>query len=129
VIHREMAAEIGPLPYSSYAAMPAAFAAEPGMLQAVARANIEALAWIRSVSGADVWDAIRPSFPDDDDELMRRAVERYHRLGLWHSDATLPRASFDKLAGMLQRGDLIRRIAPYELCCDDRPTRTATEPV
>jgi hypothetical protein len=50
-------------------------------------------------------------------------------LGLWHSDATLPRASFDKLAGMLQRGDLIRRIAPYELCCDDRPTRTATEPV
>jgi NitT/TauT family transport system substrate-binding protein len=125
VIHREMAIEIGPLPYSSYSVTPDRATKEPGLLEAVARANVDALAWIQSVSGSDVWDAIRPAFTGEDATLMRRAVERYHRLGLWHSDATLPRASFDTLATMLQRGDLIRRIAPYEVCCNDQPTRTA----
>ncbi|MFN8557860.1 MAG: ABC transporter substrate-binding protein [Dehalococcoidia bacterium] len=125
VIHREMANETGPLPYSSYCARPELFSTAPDLLQAVARANIDALAWIRSVSGTAVWEAIRPSFPDDDPAIMQRAVERYHRLGVWHSDATIPHASFAKLADMLHRGDLISRVAPYDVCCDDAPTRAA----
>jgi hypothetical protein len=57
-------------------------------------------------------------------DVHRRAVERYHRLGVWSSDATLPHASFDRLADLMQPGGLIRRVAPYEACCDDTLTRT-----
>jgi hypothetical protein len=42
---------------------------------------------------------------------------------VWASDATLSRESFDALASTLQRGGLIRRIAPYERVCDDRAAR------
>ena len=64
-------------------------------------------------------------FADADAAVYRRAVERYHRLGVWSSDATLPYASFDRLADLMQRGGLIQRVAPYEACCDDTLTRAA----
>jgi len=56
---------------------------------------------------------------------LSRAVQRYQRLGVWSSDATLPRSAYDRLAERLRRGGLIVRVAPYELICDDRFARRA----
>jgi ABC-type nitrate/sulfonate/bicarbonate transport system substrate-binding protein len=123
VILREMAHEAGPLPYSSYCARPDVIEREPEVIAALARAHVEALRWMASVSGATIWETIRPSFPDGDPAVYRRAVERYRRLGTWSADATLPREAFDRLAVALQRGGLIARIAPYELVCRDEITR------
>jgi NitT/TauT family transport system substrate-binding protein len=123
VIVREMAAEAGPIPYSSYSARRAVLDGQAEALAAFIRAHVAALAWMRAASGSEIWETIAPSFPDADASVYRRAVERYHRLGAWSSDATLPRASFDRLADLMQRGGLIERVAPYEACCDDSLTR------
>jgi NitT/TauT family transport system substrate-binding protein len=124
VIVREMAREAGPLPYSSYSAHRSVLRDQADAVRALIRAHLAALAWMRGVSGAEIWDTIAPAFPEAEDAaIYQRAVERYHRLGVWSSDATLPRASFDRLADLLQRGGLIRRVAPYEACCDDSLTR------
>jgi NitT/TauT family transport system substrate-binding protein len=118
-----MAAEAGPIPYSSYSARRAVLDTQAEALSAMIRAHVAALAWMRSVSGAEIWDTLAPSFPDADAAVYRRAVERYHRLGVWSSDATIPHASFDRLASLMERGGLIRRVAPYAACCDDTLTR------
>ncbi len=123
VIVAEMAREAGPIPYSSYSARREVLDSKPDALAALIRAHVAALAWMRSASGAEIWETIAPSFADADTAIFRRAVERYHRLEVWSSDATLPRASFDRLAGLMQRGGLIQRMAPYEACCDDSLTR------
>jgi NitT/TauT family transport system substrate-binding protein len=120
-----MAREAGPIPYSSYSARRAVLDAQPEALTALIRAHAAGLEWMRGASGAEIWETIAPSFPDADGPIYRRAVERYHRLGVWSSDATLPRTSFDRLADLVQRGGLIQRAAPYEACCDDTLTRAA----
>ena len=122
-IVREMAAEAGPIPYSSYSARRVVLDSQAEAVRALIRAHASALAWMRAATGAEIWETIAPSFPDADAEVYRRAVERYHRLGVWSSDATLPRSSFDRLADLMQRGGLIQRVAPYEACCDDSLTR------
>jgi NitT/TauT family transport system substrate-binding protein len=123
-IVREMAREAGPIPYSSYSATRAVLDQQADAVRALVRAHVATLEWMRGASGAEIWETIAPSFADVDDPTPhRRAVERYHRLGVWSSDATLPRASFDRLADLLHRGGLIQRVAPYELCCDDILTR------
>jgi len=119
----EMAHEAGPIPYSSYSARRAVLDTQAEALGALIRAHVSALAWMRAASGAEIWETIAPSFPDADAAVYRRAVERYHRLGVWSSDATLPHASFDRLADLMRRGGLIQRVAPYEACCDDSLTR------
>jgi NitT/TauT family transport system substrate-binding protein len=124
VVVREMARELGPLPYSSYCARPALLNEQPETLRALVRAHVAALDWMRAASGAEIWAAIRPAFPGADDEVYARAVERYRRLGVWSSDATLPWASYDRLADLLHRGGLISRVAPYELVCNDAITRS-----
>jgi NitT/TauT family transport system substrate-binding protein len=124
VIVREMAREAGPIPYSSYAARRSLLDEQAEPLSALIRAHAAGLAWMRGASGAEIWDTIQPSFPDVDSTIYRRAVERYQRLEAWSSDATLPRASFDRLADLMQRGGLIERVAPYEACCDDQLTRS-----
>lgn len=123
IVLREMASEVGPLPYSSYAARPAYLERAPAAITALVRAHVAALAWMGSVDGAEIWAAIRPSFPDADPEVYGRAVGRYRRLGVWGSDATLPRASYERLADLLRRGGLIARVAPYGLVCRDDLTR------
>lgn len=123
VVVREMAREAGPIPYSSYSARRSVLDGQADALTALIRAHVAALAWMRAATGAEIWDTIAPSFPDADRAVYQRAVERYHRLGVWSSDATLPRAGFERLAELLRRGGLIARVAPYEACCDDRLTR------
>ena len=122
-IVREMAAEAGPIPYSSYSARRTVLDTQAEAVSALIRAHVATLDWMRQATGAEIWDTIAPSFADADAEVYRRAVERYHRLGVWSSDATLPRASFDRLADLMHRGGLIQRVAPYEACCDDTLTR------
>jgi NitT/TauT family transport system substrate-binding protein len=122
-IVREMAAEAGPIPYSSYSARHVILNEKADAISAFIRAHVAALAWMRAASGAEIWETIAPAFPDADPPIYQRAVERYHRLEAWSSDATLPRASFDRLAALLHQGGLIQRIAPYEACCDDTLTR------
>jgi NitT/TauT family transport system substrate-binding protein len=124
VVVREMAREAGPIPYSSYSARRAVLDGKPEALAALVRAHAAGLAWMRAATGAEIWETIAPSFADADATVYRRAVERYHGLGVWSSDATLPRASFDRLADLMQRGGLIQRVAPYEACCDDSLTRS-----
>ena len=119
----ELAREAGPIPYSSYSARRVVLDTQAEAIGALIRAHAAALAWMQSVSGAEIWETIAPSFPDADAAVYRRAVERYHRLGVWSSDATLPHASFDRLADLMQRGGLIQRVAPYDACCDDTLTR------
>jgi NitT/TauT family transport system substrate-binding protein len=128
VIVAEMAAEAGPIPYSSYSARRTVLDTKADAISAMIRAHAAALAWMRAASGAEIWDTIAPSFPDADATIYRRAVERYHRLEVWTSDATLPRASFDRLADLMRRGGLIERVAPYEACCDDTLTRAVLAP-
>lgn len=122
---REMASEVGPIPYSSYCARPDVFERQPELVSAFVRAHLAAQRWMRSVGGAEIWAAIRPSFPEADDDTYRRAVERYQRLAVWRSDASLPRAGYDRLADLLRRGGLISQIAPYELVVRDELTRAA----
>lgn len=127
VILREMARELGPLPYSSYCARPAYLEQQPEAIRALVRAHVAALGWMRTASGAEIWETIRPAFPGADAEVFELAVERYRRLGVWSADATLPRASYERLAELLRRGGLISRVAPYELVCRDALTRAVTE--
>jgi NitT/TauT family transport system substrate-binding protein len=119
----EMAKEAGPIPYSSYSARRTVLDTQGEALGALIRAHVAALAWMRAATGAEIWETIAPSFADADATVYRRAVERYHRLGVWSSDATLPRASFDRLADLMRRGGLVERVAPYEACCDDGLTQ------
>ena len=119
VILRLMAQEVGSLPYSSYCARADFLDRTEDAIAGVVRAHIGALNWMRSASGAEIWETIRPAFADGDPEILRRAVDRYQQLGVWSSDATLPRAAYDRLAELLHKGGLISRIAPYELVCRD----------
>jgi NitT/TauT family transport system substrate-binding protein len=119
----EMAREAGPIPYSSYSARRTVLETQSEALGALIRAHVAALARMRAATGAEIWETIAPSFADADATVYRRAVERYHRLGVWSSDATLPRSSFERLADLMRRGGLIERVAPYEACCDDSLTQ------
>jgi len=123
VLLREMARVAGPIPYSSYCTRLQVLNEQTELIAAVVRAHMAALRWMRTASGAEIWEVIEPSFPGGEPEIMPRAVEHLRLLGTWTSDATLPRHAFDRLAELLRRGGLITRIAPYELVCDDRVVR------
>ena len=122
---RASAQELGPVPFSSYCADRGYMTREPAVIAAIARANANALRWMRSVDGDAIWEAIRPSFADGDAAVLARAVGRIHADGAWSSPSTLPPDSFNRLAGPLHAGGLISRVAPYDRVIDDTAARAA----
>lgn len=117
VFLRSLGEATGNIPYSSYAVQPDVLDREAEMIDAVFRGHAAALDWMGTVDGAAIWDVIRPAFPDAHDEIFRRAVERYQRLGTWSSSPTLDRDTYQRLAELLQRGGLISSIAPFKTVC------------
>jgi NitT/TauT family transport system substrate-binding protein len=124
VLLRTMADDAGPLPYSSYYCE-AGFLGNGDALRGFVRTHVRALQWMRQHGPDEIWTLIAPDFSDGDAALLSAAVSRYHGLGTWGSDATIPRSSYSRLADALSRGGLIRRIPPYELVCNDLLAREA----
>ncbi len=73
-----------------------------GQDEALLRAHVAAPQCMRGASGGEIWDTIAPSFHEAaEPAAYQRAVERYHRLGVSSSDATLPRTGYDRPAHLM----------------------------
>jgi ABC-type nitrate/sulfonate/bicarbonate transport system substrate-binding protein len=122
---RAMAKEAGPLPYSSYYCSSELLRREVETVRSVARGNAAATKWMRSHTGDEIWEMIRPAFAEGDEVLLRAATAHYRALGVWGSDTTLPVESYEGLANALHGGGLITRVAPYRTIIQDEAAREA----
>ena len=62
-------------------------------------------------------------FPDVPQDLLRSALERYHRAGLWSRTTAVSKAGFERLAYSLHDGGFIARRATYAECVQDFGSR------
>jgi NitT/TauT family transport system substrate-binding protein len=58
-------------------------------------------------------------FPEVPPDVLRPALERYHRAGVWARTTTLSKPGFERLAHSLHAGGFIKHRATYEACIHD----------
>jgi NitT/TauT family transport system substrate-binding protein len=109
----------GPTCYTTFITSRESAAKRSAPFAALTRALQAVLDWIAEKSPAELARVTAPFFPDVPRDLMRAALERYHRAGLWSHTTAVSEAGFERLAYSLHAGGFIERRATYAECVHD----------
>lgn len=90
---------------------------------ALTRAAQAVLDWVAEKGPGELARVIGPFFPDTPAPLLRAAIERHHRAGLWSRETKISRPGFDRLAYSLREGGFIGTAAAYADCVHDFGSR------
>jgi NitT/TauT family transport system substrate-binding protein len=88
-------------------------------LLAMVRAMQATLGWIGATPGAEIQRVLGAYFPDVPAPVFAAAIDRYRALGLYGPDPVTRREGFDRLAGAMRSGGVLRRDIPFEDCIDN----------
>jgi NitT/TauT family transport system substrate-binding protein len=104
----------GPLPFSSYMTTPDFLRREGDVLRAFTRAIHRTQRWIVEHEAPAMAAAIAPAFPDIEEDILVRVVDRYRRQGTWARDPIIRRDGYEYLQQILLDGGFITRRHRYE---------------
>lgn len=88
-------------------------------LSGMVRAMHQTLRWIRATPGAEIQQVLASYFPDVSAAIYAAAIDRYRALDLYGADPVTRREGFDRLAGAMRSGGVLKRDVPFEACVDN----------
>ena len=109
----------GPTAYTAFTTSRASAAKRREEFAALTRATQAMLDWLAKEGAAELARATASFFPDVPQDVLRSALERYHRAGVWARTTTLSKPGFERLAHSLHAGGFIKRRGTYEECVHD----------
>ena len=113
----------GPTAYTAFIASRDSVSRRRGEFAALTHATQAMLDWLAREGPVELARVTASYFPDVPPDLLRSALERYHRAGLWSHSTTVSRVGFDRLAYSLHDGGFIKHRATYAECVQDFGTR------
>jgi NitT/TauT family transport system substrate-binding protein len=120
------APDVGHVPYSSLIVTSELRDRNPELCARAVAGLTRALAWMATEPGSAIADLIQPGFQDIRPDVRRRVVAGYQAAGTWSDGPHQQREPFERLAGYLVSGGLIRTAARYEDLVDNRFADAAT---
>jgi NitT/TauT family transport system substrate-binding protein len=117
---------VGHVPYSSLIVTDDIRRSRPELCRRVVSGLTRALRWMATHEAGAVADLIAPEFPATRPAILRNVVARSQAARTWSDGPRQSREAFERLAGALVAGGLIRRAAPYEALVDDTFAELAT---
>lgn len=107
-------AEAGPLAYTGYFAKKSYIENNPDIIESFTRAIYKGQQWVAGHTAEEIAEAVAPSFPDTDLELLTAVAQRYRDIDAWCPIPVINEKDFDALQEvMTQAGELIKP-APYD---------------
>ena len=113
----------GPTVYTTFICSRSGLAERRAEFTALTRALQALLDWLGAQGPAELARVTAPFFPELPAPVLRAALERYHRAGLWARETAVSRRGFDRLAHSMHAGGFIARRAAYDECVHDFGSR------
>jgi NitT/TauT family transport system substrate-binding protein len=117
----------GEIPYTAYFAKKSYIEKNPGIIQKFTNAIYRGQVWVAGHSPEEVAEAIKPSFPDTDIELLTKVAQRYQEIDAWCKDPVLKKESLDLLQKVIQTAGELKMSAPHEKIVDNSYAKKAME--
>ena len=106
--------ESGEVPYTAYFAKKSTIEKNPDLIQKFTDAIYKGQRWVASHTSEEIAKAIKPQFPEENDEILVSAVKRYKEQNSWKIDPVLQEKDFYLLQQIIQDAGELNQIAPYE---------------
>lgn len=106
--------ESGEIPYTAYFAKQSFIKDNEDMIKRFISAIYKGQQWVDSHTSEEIAEAVAPSFPDADIELLTTVVQRYKDIDVWATDPILKEESFNLLQEVMTQAGELSEKAPYD---------------
>lgn len=112
-------AAAGEIPYTAYYALESYIEKNPKIIQGFTDAIARAQTWVADHSPEEIAEAIAPSFPDSDIELLTKAIARYKEIDAYSSVPMMTEDAWDRLQRVMEEAGELTQTAPYSTLVDN----------
>ncbi len=106
--------ESGEVPYTAYFAKKSTVEKNPELIQKFTNAIYKGQRWVASHTSEEIAKAIKPQFPEENDQILISAVKRYKDQNTWKTDPVLQEKDFYLLQQIIKDAGELNKIAPYD---------------
>lgn len=106
--------ESGEIPYTAYFAKKSFIENNKDLINRFISAIYKGQQWIQSHSSEEIAEAVVPSFPDTDMELLTTVVQRYKDIDVWATDPILKEEPYNLLQEVMTQAGELSEKAPYD---------------
>lgn len=106
--------ESGEVPYTAYFAKKSITEKNPELIQKFTNAIYKGQRWVAAHSPEEIAQAIKPQFPEENDQILVSAVKRYKEQNSWKVDPVLQEKDFYLLQQIIKDAGELNKIAPYD---------------
>jgi NitT/TauT family transport system substrate-binding protein len=104
----------GEVPYTAYFASKKYIEQNPEIIQKFTNAIYKGQRWVDNNTPEEIAKALKPHFPDADEEILTTVAKRYKDQNSWKKDPILLEKDFNVLQKTLQDAGELDKLAPYE---------------
>lgn len=104
----------GEIPYTAYFAKKSYMETHPNIIQKFTNAIYKGQLWVDSHTPQEIAQAIKPHFPDADEEILATVAKRYKEQNSWKKDPILLEKDLNALQKALQDAGELSKVAPYD---------------
>jgi len=106
--------ESGEVPYTAYFSKKSSIEKNPQLIDKFTKAIYKGQQWVDSHSPKEIAQAIKPYFPDQSEEILISAIQRYKEQNTWKKDPLLLEKDFYLLQQIIKDAGELNKIAPYD---------------
>ncbi|OLN29376.1 ABC transporter substrate-binding protein [Desulfosporosinus metallidurans] len=106
--------ESGEVPYTAYFTKKSTIEKNPELIQKFTNAIYKGQRWVASHTSEEIAKAIKPQFPEENDQILISAVKRYKEQNTWKTDPVLQEKDFYLLQKIIKDAGELNKIAPYD---------------
>lgn len=106
--------ESGEVPYTAYFSKKSTIEKNPQLIDNFTKAIYKGQQWVDSHSAREIAQAIQPYFPDESEEILISAIQRYKEQNTWKKDPLLLEKDFYLLQQIIKDAGELNKVAPYD---------------
>lgn len=105
--------EGGYIPYTCYSTTKSFMEENPDIVQKFTNAIYKAMLWVQNHTLEEIAEAVKPHFPDVDDEVLVKLIERYRDQDSWKPDLIITEEGLDHMMYIMELAGELDKKADY----------------
>ena len=106
--------EAGYIPYTCYCTTKAIMDKDPELVQKFTNAIYKGMVWTQEHSSEEIAKAVKPQFPDTEDDILIALIDRYREQDSWKPDLIITEEGLNHMMDIMELAGELDEKADYE---------------
>ena len=121
--------EAGYIPYTCYSTTKGILDKDPEMVQSFTNAIYKGMVWVQNHSSEEIAKAVKPQFPDTDDDVLIALIDRYREQDSWKPDLIITEEGLNHMMDIMELAGELDKRADYDKIVTTKFAKKAMESI